>query len=399
MDLPTQMTPEVARVAPLLMLLSREYLSAEEAAYARRLATELRRDDWATCVRIAGAKRSLPFVAKHVFALSLLPSDAEEYGQMKQASLFTAMRWLKLAAAQRAFLTDCVAPTGAPHVFFKGVALAPFYDQPNLRTARDIDVLVHADSVKPVVERALAAGYRVILDRNTGRMAESAQDLQAVLHYKRDAPLLSPDGVQIELHTDIWHGAGFCSTERLLAEAEVAPIQGTAYRVLPPAMLFVYLAHHHNRHLWSSLNWLADIAALRRAPGFDEATTLALADEMELRPVVEATLAFDALIRGAADTGTAENQARARECEYYCGLNLEGDVETERGLYFARIPPLEDWRLPPRLRESDVHRAWRSRLTPNIDQYNALSLPLWLHWIYPLGRAIRGGVARIDPNK
>lgn len=395
--LPTEMAPEVARIAPLLLLLSRERLAQPEEERARALAAALSpgRGDWATLVRIAAAKRSLPFVHHHVAGLGLLPEDAPERALMKRATMAHTMQWLRHAAAQKAFQETCLAPGAVPHLFFKGVALARYYAQPGLRIARDIDVLVRPQDVRAVVERAMEAGYQVILDRHTGRMTETKQDLEAVLHYKRDVPLWAPQNVQIELHTDIWHGAGFSDTDSLIASAETAQIQGAACRVMPTAPLFVYLAHHHNRHLWSSLNWLADIAAIRQAPDFDEGAVRALARRMELEPVVEATLAFDDLIRGAAPTQGALARERAEECRHFCELNLEGDVDTERGLYFERIPPDADWRVPPRLRESDRHRKWRSRLTPSIDQYNALRLPLWLHWVYPVQRALRAGVLRV----
>ncbi|MBM9594022.1 nucleotidyltransferase family protein [Roseitranquillus sediminis] len=371
-----------------MLLLSRETLTPAEADRARALARSV--TDWPMLVRTAMSKRCLPFVYRHVAALDLLPPEAPLRQEMKQITLVLASRWLSYAQAHRVFVETCLAPHGTPHLFFKGVSLARYYAQPSLRTSRDIDVLVRQADVRPLIERATDAGYRVILDRRTGHLAKCARDVEAVLRYKRDVPLVSPEGIPIEVHADLWHGADFVDSQTLLDRAETCSMAGIELRVMPTAELFVYLCHHHNRHLWSSLNWLADISAIRSAPDFDEARAWSVADRFALREVVEATLAFDDLSRGRPSAQPPLARARAEESRRFCLMIADGHVDTERGLYFERIDPTDDWRASDALHETVRHRAWRSRLTPNLDQYQACPLPLWLHWLYPLGRAIIG---------
>lgn len=386
--LPTEVAAEVAHIAPLLLLLSREILTAEETERARALAADLR--DWPMLAKTAMAKRCLPLVYRHISRLDLMPPDAPLRQEMKQLTLQLASRWLGFAQAHRRFVADCLVPTGAPYLFFKGVSLARYFDEPGLRSSRDIDLLVGRDDVRPLVERAMEVGYRVMLDRRSGRMAESTRDIEAVLRYKRDVPLLTPSGVLIEVHADLWHGARFYPSAALLASAETQAIAGMDLRVLPTAELFVYLCHHHNRHLWSSLHWLADISAIRSAPDFDIEEVHAVADRLSLREIVDATLAFDDLTRGRPSAQPAIAQARAEESRRFCLMIADGHVDTERGLYFERIDPTDDWRTSDALQETISHRAWRSRLTPNLDQYIAHPLPLWLHWTYPVSRVFLG---------
>lgn len=400
-DKPFDLHADLARVnadtraaAPLLLLLSRERLTEAQARIAREIAAEV--PDWGVVRRIAERKFGLPFVYGHVRNLGLLPEDHPELQAMRQSALHYAIAWLRLATAQKNFLETCLEPAGIRHVFFKGVAMGAYFDVPGLRFARDIDIVVRPEDLKRLIERARAAGYRPILDRNTGRLAASERDMQVIYHYKNDVPLLSPEGVQIEVHTDIWHGEGYCDNETVLNAAVPVQVNGATYNVLPPTMLFSYLAYHHNRHLWSHLNWLADIPAVRNAPGFDESEARDVARRLGLLDLVEATLAFDDLIGGVRVDGGSVPGRRARECRDFCILNLEGDVQTERGLYFRRIPPDQDWRRPPRLQETDFHRKWRSRLSPNLDQYIRFPLPLWLHWVYPVQRAFSKLAGRGD---
>lgn len=397
-EVPTAVRPAVARVVPLLLLLSRAHLTAEGEVRAKSLASALTPEDWQCLTRIAATKRGLPFVHSHIAELGLLAKDDPLRVDMRKATMAMAAGWLRFAAAQRAFLKTCLTPDDINHLFFKGVVLGRYYAQPSRRICRDIDVLIRADDVQLVIDRARAAGYRVVRDRFTGALAETEQDLRAVLRYKRDIPLLTPEGVYIELHTDIWHGAGFCANDALINAAEDVEIAGTSYRVMPLPELFCYLAHHHTRHLWSSLNWVADIAALREAPAFDEAEVRRVAERIGLSEILEATLAFDALCRTGMLPQNIDPLVAARAQENYdlCELVLEGNAHVEHAVYFAHIAPETDWRTPPHMRETVTHRAWRSRLTPNIDQYNVVRLPLWLHWTYPIARAMRGGVDRLS---
>ncbi len=376
-----KLSPEAVRAAPLLLLLARERLDETQAELARRMAAGFR--EWRALAAIASTKLCLPFVHRHVAALELLPRDAPVRQAMHAATLQQAGRWLKIASEQRRFHETCLTPGGVPHLFVKGVTLARYYAEPGLRTCRDVDVLVEAANLDTVLDAAQAAGYRVLLDPRRGRFVQSARDLRAIRRYKKDLPLLSPDGTMIELHTTLDKDREIFDTADLLARAETAEVAGMSCRVMPTTDLAVYLAYHHNRHIWSSLHWLGDMGAILRHPAWSAGAARARAGELGLSEALEATLAFDALA-GRPDRWADAPEGPARESLELCLQTLEGGPETEKSVYSENVHPKTNWRVPVAKRRHATREAWKARLTPNFEQYLAFPLPDWLHWLYPL---------------
>lgn len=392
------LSPAIRSAAPLLLLISREELTDREAELARSIAAQV--TDWSELRRISQHKLGLPLLYKNVRKLKLLPDDHKEILAMRDAALAYGALWLRLASAQKNFLDTCLKPTEIDHIFFKGTLLgARYYRQANLRIARDIDVVVRKPDLRRLVGHAQAAGYRVILDRSTGQLVKSKRDLEAVFRYKNDVPLLSPEGVHIEVHTDIWHGDGYCDPEALFNATEYVVVEGRSYKSLTTPMLFCYLAYHHNRHIWSHLNWLSDIPAIRCSSQFDIDEVLLCAERLGVRELVEATLAFDDMNRGLPVEPEGLEAQRAAECQAFFALTLGGGVTTEGALYFGLIPPDRDWRRPAQLSETIFYRAWRSRFTPRIEQYAKFPLPLWLHWLYPIQRGFVGAGKRLKVHQ
>ncbi len=376
-----RLSAPAASAAPLLLLLARERLDETQVELARRMAAGF--GEWRALAAIASTKLCLPFVHRHVAALELLPRDAPVRQAMHAATLQQAGRWLKIASEQRRFHETCLAPAGVPHLFVKGVTLARYYAEPGLRTCRDVDVLVEAADLDTVLAAAKAAGYRVLLDVYKGRFAESAQDLRAIRRYKTDVPLLSPQGTMIELHTALDKGADIFDTAAMIARAETAEIAGARYRVLPTPDLTVFLAYHHNRHVWSSLHWLGDMGAIARHPAWSAGAARARAAELGLSEALEATLAFDGLA-GRPDRWAEAPEGPARESLELCLQTLEGGKETENAVIRDNVHLQTNWRVPPAKRHQANREAWKTRLTPNFQQYLAFPLPDWLQWLYPL---------------
>lgn len=385
------LSPEAASVAPLLLLLSRERLDEAQAYLALRLADGFQ--DWRTLAQIASAKLCLPYIHHHVAVLDLLPSDAPMRQAMHSATLHQAARWLKFAAEQRRFLETSLAPAGAPHIFVKGITLGRYFAEPGLRTCRDIDVLVDEACLDAVLKAAQGAGYRVLLDIYRGRFAERAQDLRAIRRYKTDVPLLSPGGAMIEVHTSLDKGRDIFDTAETIARAEIAEVAGTGYRVMPTADLAVFLAYHHNRHVWSALHWLGDVGALTSHPSWSAEGASARAAMLGLSDALDATLAFDRLA-GRPDRWVDAPDGPARESLELCLQTLEGGKETENAVIRDNVHLPTNWRVPEINRRRATREAWKARLRPNYEQYLAFPLPDWLQWLYPLEWAA-GAVRRL----
>jgi len=375
------LSTEAAEAAPLLLLLARDRLNEVQVDLARQMADAL--PDWRTLTKLASGKLSLPFIYHHIVSLDLLPRDAPLRQALHMATLSQSARWLKLVAEQRNFFNACLAPVDIPHVFFKGISLTRYYPKPGLRVCRDIDVLVNETDLDTVLAAALGAGYRVLLDVNSGRLAKTARDLKAIRRYKTDVPLLSPSGAMIELHTALDKGKDIFETSDALARGEMAKVAGTEYRVLPTADLAVFLAYHHNRHVWSCLNWMGDFDALKRHRSWSEEAVRSRASELDLSEAVDATLAFNHLA-GRPDLWAEAPAGPARESLELCLLTLEGGKETENAVIKENVHPATNWRVPKAQRRKATREAWQWRLTPHFHQYLAYPLPHWLHWLYPL---------------
>ena len=311
------------QTAALLLLLAREHLTEAEQVTARKLASDL--EDWPAFMNAAQHLRGLSFVHKHVTQLGLLPPDRHLIQNWLADTVTRAsFRWLSIAQAQARLLDTCILPLDVPHVFLKGLTLSSYYDAPSLRTSRDIDLLVEPAAVNHILEAAQDAGYQVLLDPKSARFVESSADLEAVLALKEDIPLLSPEGVVVEVHRSLHEDLPDASIDAVIAAAEDSEIGDRTYKVLPTSVMFPYLCAHHTRHLWDTPNYVADIAAVRSHPSWDEAEVFDWATRFRLKHVVQAALEFETATR----TGTLPNKGMSGRYAACFALHVEGQAET-----------------------------------------------------------------------
>ena len=142
------------------MFLSRSHLPDGDLAQARDLCRSV--EDWALLTDIAARKFSLPFVYRNLQRVALGPDDTQILQAMHQATLEITLAAMRVVTAQKTFHNTCIAPRSLTHVYLKGPTLAArYYDDPSLRYARDIDVLVSRRDQEPIARRAMAHGYRL----------------------------------------------------------------------------------------------------------------------------------------------------------------------------------------------------------------------------------------------
>lgn len=327
----------------LLLLASRPALDPGQARRASELAAGVR--DWPALAATAARKFSLPMVFQNLAALPAGAVDPAALAAMRPAAMQATAETLRQHAAFAWFHTTCVAPLDPPHAYFKGPALAfRIYPRPALRHFRDIDLLLDARGLAAVTRLALRNGCRVWLPGD-----EAIIDLAtptAVADYTRLIPtaqLVTPQGVMVELHRAIDPVQDRFPTAPLLAAAEPATLAGLAARVLPDAVHLVHACQHHGRHLWSKLNWLADLAAFVQHPEADLAAARRAADAAGLRGALEAGLVLHAATAGGLlppEIGPGPDpRATAAGAAWLaaCIANLPGDKALEVAL--RRAPP------------------------------------------------------------
>lgn len=377
-DLQARVGPGARDAVPLLLLLSRETLSEEEQERARDLARGIR--DWPGLVKAAERMRGLSFVEKHVREIGLLPPDQAGLARQMSGKLERfSFQWLKVAREQARFAERCLDPLGVPHVFLKGLTLANYYDNPGLRFSRDIDVLIEPEALGAVLARAEAQGYRMMLTPRDGLFVEADSDRDAVLLLKDDIPLMSPDGILVEVHRSLHEDLPHTLVNTMIAEARDARIANRACKVLPTGLLMPYLCAHHIRHTWDTSNYVADIAAIRRHADWDEAAVRDWARRVKLEHVVEAALDFEAATRSGDLSG--DDMAGCFGTLY--ALHVTGTKAADRGLDRA-LKVVRRWmhRMDKPLVE--YWTVFRRQFRPTMQDYVALRVPvrrLFFYWL------------------
>lgn len=163
-------------------------------------------------------------------------------------------------------IADALQQRGIAFLPFKGPTLAAFaYKDVLLRTARDLDVLVH----KPDFAAARAAleslGYRVDED-HPPRASAYFFDCGFGLRMSRPGELIS-----VELHWRlIPHLASFpIDYARLWRRAGTIEVLGRRLPTFAPEDLLLYVCAHANwpGHSWVKLRWICDIAEFTRRDG------------------------------------------------------------------------------------------------------------------------------------
>jgi len=276
-----------ASISDALLFFSRPHIPDDDTEQARDLCAAI--EDWAFFTHIAQQKFSLPFVYRNLQNLDLEGSYDAPLKEMKRQVLPVTFGALQVQAAQNAFHTSCVAPLNMAHVYLKGPSLAArYYDDPGLRFARDIDILVSREDQEALTRYALQQGYR-ILDTDALAVRDvSPRDLQALFDYKTVITLVTPENIVIEVHRNIDKRLGIFEADEVLERRETFSYQGTEFGVMPTADLFCYVCYHNTRHIWSRLHWVADLDAMISHPSFDKNTVLARADALGLRTNIEA---------------------------------------------------------------------------------------------------------------
>ena len=274
----------------LLLLAARGAWSDVQRARAQQLVARV--NDWdaycAVAIRSFGACLAYSLLS----TLDGVPSYALE--RMRQASRLFTMYSLRIEAAQLDFMSDCLAPLGVRHVFFKGASLAHRYHAvPAARPGRDVDVLIDPAMALETVRHAYRLGYVP--------KAEISGERELAAWVKRGAvcAMLAPNGVLIEIHQSLDHGDGVLDVDRMLSRAETIEFRGRALAVLRTSDLFVYMCMHHTRHFWSHLHWYTDLDAMIGHPLFDLEEVRKVAAGVRLTSTVEACLQLNEFARTA----------------------------------------------------------------------------------------------------
>lgn len=358
-------------------------LSEDERQAAEALARRI--TDWDSFLSTAERNFSLPNMRMHLARMSpdCVPAAVRE--KLQAAANASAMRNMLLISVQRKFKESCLDPLGVEAVFFKGIIIVgQYYPDLGLRPCRDLDVLVRPQALRPIVLKGIEQGYRFVVPGRADRPLVAPKEIDAALHYRNDAYLLSPEGAAIDLQIQLDKYSGIFAEADIFAEAVPARLGGTDYLTMPPAFLFNYLCHHHARHVWSRLHWLSDIDAMVTSPGFDAGAALALASKLGQRGTVEASLEMQRLMSPCASWRPETHNWRGLKFLELSLRNLSGDLDLEKRIGFSMKGGefMFDWQADPGMIARARKQQWWKMLQPTIRQYMSFPLPKGLRWLY-----------------
>ena len=222
-------------------------------------------------LRLAKFHRMIPFVHRDLRRL-----DGVDGRTMRMLDRYEVMQ----TANQMRIVTDLaglaqtLAPLDVPWLTFKGpVAAQLLYDRPELRTYRDLDVLVPRADFTRTLSFLRGTGLEV-LDRNWTLIS---REQRGQLH------LTLPLGTVADIH---WHllnrgvvrHAFEVDTDGLLRRARTVTVSGVAAGTLSPADALVHLALHAALAGGDRLIWLKDIERCLavEAPDWEEVVERAL---------------------------------------------------------------------------------------------------------------------------
>lgn len=179
-------------------------------------------------------------------------------------------------------LLDILESEGVAVVPLKGPVLAEsIYQDPALRPFSDLDLLVHRKDVAAALQLLTREGYG--LGAHLARLS-----LPTLLSLRVELLLSQEQMVPVDLQWEVspadypFH----FDAQLLWRSLTRSRIAGREVPSLSPGGLMLFLCVHGAKHMWSRLQWLADVARLARWQR-DWACTLELATEAECeRPLL-----------------------------------------------------------------------------------------------------------------
>ncbi len=328
--------------------------------------------DWNGFTTTAYRKFVLPMAFGNLKRLPGHGLSGDILGHMRVLSLTLSTMTLHRLAAFDWFHSQCVLPSNVSYAYFKGPALAScFYPDPTLRFFRDVDLIVRKEDRPALLRRAISQGCNlsghVLVDGKDAKSL-SASELEDFLYLTMVPHIITPQGVEIEMHSEMDSHTSLFKTETLLKNSREVMIRNSPVRVIPDTDHFVFICYHHTRHLWSKLNWIADLDAFCNKPGFDREGALRLARELKIESTVEASLDLHELASTGRHPSDLERPTPGGDLLQVCLRTLNGDVPLEWKLRRAmnqrasvlsfdwQNTPIPNWRLFwLRLRKMEVN--------------------------------------------
>lgn len=286
---------------------------------------------------------------------------------------------------------------GIQAIPYKGPVIAStVYKSLSLREFWDLDIIVHKGDVLRARDVILTRGYRPEKVMNE---KEERQFLETDSEYSLDR---DADRMHLEIHWQVLpspHAHGLDSRD-LWDDLVTADLAGHPVKIFSPEKRFVILCiHGGDKHQWSRLKWLADIARMIQVYGaeFDWDRLMKKSAEIGRGPTVDLGLYLShVLLQAPVPEPIIARIRRDRSIGPFAGLIRGRLFRADRGL-----PGFEEW-LGYMKAEGNANgslslfdrsrlfsRYLRALMTPCWDDQQALPLPQWLASLHYVMRPLR----------
>jgi hypothetical protein len=372
----------------LLLYCARTHHSEDAAEPVRQLLAE--QLDWNRLFELALQHRVLPLLYRSLSQIAPEAVPAEVMAQLRTYFHATARANLFLTR-ELAHLLQLLQTHGISALPFKGPVLASsIYGNLSLRQFADLDLMINQEDAFRARDLMLSQGFRL-------ETPLKANGLPATLdpheyHFVHEAKQFI---VELRWQLALPHDSTFLKPRPLEGERQRVQTFGTSVPVLPPEELLLLLCEHGNKHLWSRLLWICDVAQTVRASpemNWSRVQELARKHGVERRVAVSLLLAGDLLALALPEQirRWAQEDRQARRLAAQVGQRLlsgaDGLPEKD-----VRALCLYTLRVTERLADRVSYCLLLAHygMTANERDRGIWRLPGYLSFVYPLIRPVR----------
>jgi len=345
--------------------------------------------DWRKLTQLADRHAVVALFCQAIRERNDIPADILDYfqGRALEAARFDLTLSAELSRLLKLFEGHQIQV-----VSLKGPALRyTLYGDTALRSSSDLDLLVRPEDVLRAKRALEAAGYYMqsVVPSNADEACLRRRDCQVTLSRKITD---QDDLLFVDLHWRLLPGY----FPRFFDEGEIwgclrhVSMAGTPVSTLSPEHLLLFLCAHGTKHLWERLGWLCDIARLVQVEtGIDWTKVFSEARHTDSSRMVVLGLLLASELLGISLPSAAREHISSDQ-------NDRELIETVRHrLYDEILTPAsarESASFSRRAFERTGHRVrflFGVFLEPTEAEYEALKLPLPLHWLYYFFRPLR----------
>jgi hypothetical protein len=340
--------------------------------------------DWDYLLLMAGRHGVIPLLHRSlgVVGRGIIPGDVLD--RLRGEFQHNIQRNLRLTAALLNLL-DQFQTAGLTAIPYKGPTLAALaYGNLAFREYMDLDLLLHRPDLAKARDLLIAQGFRLAQDLTPHEEAAYIASLGQL-------PLRSKDGILVELHVTLaLRDYGFrIDPDRLWVPLSTVSLLGRDVPTFSVENLLLILCTHGGSHCWGMLGWICDVAELvrtHRELRWDWMMEQATKGHVRRLLLLGMALASD-LLR-APIPEPIQVQIERDPAIPWLSATVGRWLFSEDGL------PGMSGQLPFHFR---VRERWRdgaryclsTALVPRISDWEALTLPPSLSFVYPFLRALR----------